>query len=352
MKITLLLFITAPLVVFSNVYRVNNNPGVDADFTTFAAAHAAAAPGDTLYIEGSFNSYGAATVSKPIVILGAGYFLTSNDSTQALPYSSNFTTMTIAAGAAGSYISGLNLTSAPSGPVVTISASNVSFVRNRVVNTATGTSTAIRGITISNSINNVLIAQNFLQIPVNNTTARSVLFIGTNSSGIIVSNNIILRGTSLTTDYNRAIEMPTSSQAIFTNNVVLGNWVSYNSILENNIHVRGIYTTSANNPNTTRNNLSYNTQFGNSNGNLQNITMNTVFTYSGPFAEDNYWSLRAGSPAIGSGSGGIDCGVYDGAFPLKKSGLPAIPAIFNAIVPLSATTSNGLEIEIQSKTHN
>lgn len=39
-------------------WRINNTPGIDADFTSFKEAHDAAAAGDTLMFEGSNALYG------------------------------------------------------------------------------------------------------------------------------------------------------------------------------------------------------------------------------------------------------------------------------------------------------
>lgn len=346
------------LLILSNgliatVYRVNNIPGIDADFTTFAAAQTAANNGDTLHIEGSFVSYGAVTLSKPLVILGAGYFINVNDSTQALPYSSSFTSFTINLSASGSYIAGLDITSANTTPLVSINASNITFVRNRVVNTNVSTTGTAGCITTATNLNGLLIAQNYMQQTYTSAShTRNVINLGTNNSGIIISGNILLRGTAASNSLSNAIIMPTSSQAIISNNVIVGRIAAYNSILENNIHVNGIYTSNTANPNILRHNVAYNTHFGNTNGNQGGIVMSTVFVWSGAYSTDSFWQLRSGSPALNAGAGNVDCGAFDGAFPMKLSGLPPIPAIFNAFVPTSATAVGGLEIEVKTKTHN
>src|SRR6187549_1803900 len=86
MKKLSLLIIFAILICgscFAKIWRVNNNVGINADFTTLQAAHNGAASGDTLYLEGSPNSYGALTCTKKLAIIGTGYFLDQNLNLQA-----------------------------------------------------------------------------------------------------------------------------------------------------------------------------------------------------------------------------------------------------------------------------
>ncbi len=57
----------------ATVRTVSNNPTRPAQFTTFAAAQTASVNGDTIYMYGSPFEYPAITVSKRLVIIGAGY---------------------------------------------------------------------------------------------------------------------------------------------------------------------------------------------------------------------------------------------------------------------------------------
>ena len=95
-KHALLLAVLAVLLVNNiqaAIWRVNNNPGINANFTSFTAAQNVASNGDTLYFEGSPVSYGDITITKPLVIIGPGYFLTENLQTQANPVSAQFGTV-------------------------------------------------------------------------------------------------------------------------------------------------------------------------------------------------------------------------------------------------------------------
>ena len=88
----------------AKIWRVNNNAGVDADFTDFITARNAASPGDTIHLEPSTTSYGDIFMIKRLHIVGSGYYLSSNDSTQAYLVSSTLGDVTFNAGSEGSSI--------------------------------------------------------------------------------------------------------------------------------------------------------------------------------------------------------------------------------------------------------
>ena len=86
-KLSILTVLAIVFAVSANatVWRVNNTPNVDADFSSLSTAvnDASVLPFDTLYVEGSNSSYGTSGVTKPLILIGSGYFLAENDSTQA-----------------------------------------------------------------------------------------------------------------------------------------------------------------------------------------------------------------------------------------------------------------------------
>ncbi|MCK4754754.1 MAG: right-handed parallel beta-helix repeat-containing protein, partial [Calditrichia bacterium] len=59
--------------------------------------------------------------------------------------------------------------------------------------------------------------------------------------------------------------------------------------------------------------------------------------------------LKNGSPAIGAGSGGTDCGAFGGLSPYILSGIPNLPHIYEADVPASASSESGLQVTIKVK---
>ncbi|MFZ4772097.1 MAG: hypothetical protein ACOYLO_18080, partial [Ferruginibacter sp.] len=103
----------------------------------------------------------------------------------------------------------------------------------------------------------------------------------------------------------------------FRNNVVSGYVSTYNGSpcginIENFVVQNNIFSTMdfATNNNDYSFNIANNTAFGNQNGNQQNVDMGTVFLYTG--SSDGQYQLKEGSPAIGAGTGGADCGAFGG----------------------------------------
>lgn len=109
------LFIIIETQSQAKVWRINSNIGVTADFQQ--AAQAIASPGvvndDTLYFEPSSTNYQGFTLSKRLVIIGSGYFLSGTNSNlglQADPTGAYFGNATILfdSTASGSTLMGLN----------------------------------------------------------------------------------------------------------------------------------------------------------------------------------------------------------------------------------------------------
>jgi hypothetical protein len=69
----LTLTILLPLFTLARVITVNNNAGSPSTFSSLQAAIATAATGDTIYVQGSATDYGNISITKRLVLLGAGY---------------------------------------------------------------------------------------------------------------------------------------------------------------------------------------------------------------------------------------------------------------------------------------
>jgi hypothetical protein len=325
-------------------WRLNNNPAVDADFTTFQAAHDAASAGDTIYFEGTGDQthYGTITIIKKLVIIGPGYFLMENDSTYANPVYARVLNMIIEPQAAGTEVYGLFFRANDgSGHYhIQIKASNVIIARNYFH------SLSYDRIKLSANIDNVTINQNYIQSLIE-TLTNSVV-----ANNIIISNNYI----------EDRISLNNLSNGILTNNVIRHGFVNvYNSQIKNNIiFATGLYEAFC--VNNTGNYIAYNLVSNNlvsggnyGPGNIGNVDMSTVFVgypAQGSYSTDGRWQLKAGSPAIGAGEGGIDCGMFGGSLPYVLSGLPAIPRIYEAIVPTAGSTTSGLPVIIKAKSQN
>lgn len=306
------------------VYVVNNQPNTDPDFSSLSAAYAAAADGDTLYICGSATGYGDLTLTIPLTLIGPGYFLTANPQTQATGYSAVLGTITYSTGSSGSLISGCQLSR------INVNTGNIIIKRNYINDSILSSSPSIP---IAAGVSNIAVVQNYLQRGTNYTSSL-ISALGTNSA-IYIANNILYSssGSGFT-----ILSIASSSTSTVENNIfyaTAGTASINNTTFQNNIIRAGYF-----NPGTGSsyfNNIGNATQFGTANGNQSNVNMATVFLLTG--SPDGMYSLIAGSPALGSGSNGADCGIFGGPSPYVLSGLPeGLPAIYEFLAPASGFT--------------
>lgn len=333
-KFAILLLCFGFLTANATSWRVNNNPAIDADFSTFEAAVAAASAGDTLYMEGSNLTYGQCTLTKPLVLIGPGFFLTENDSTQVSNLEANFETFIIDSTASGSRVYGCEFDDN-----VEINGSNVIFARNWVY----GESSYGIGINVGeeNEVINVSIIQNLV-----NKIEGGYYSYDPAANNILIANNII----------GGQIRFHSLSTLVITNNVVKNGINVYNSIIKNNIHYfNGGEGFMENGGNIFEYNLTAETTAPPGTGNIAGIDPLEVFVdYDGSlgYSTDGKWQLKEGSPAIGAGENGADCGAFGGTSPYVLSGLPAVPHIYEAIVPTSGSAASGLPVTIKVKSQN
>jgi hypothetical protein len=355
-RLSLFLFFSTLLFVSqvsAKIWRVNNNGGVTADFTTLQAAHNGAAAGDTIHLEGSPNGYGGLTCSKKLVIIGPGYFLGENPNTQAvaLPAYVN-STVAFNVGSEGSVIMGCDFNNSG----INIFCSDIVIRRNKfsqasgaTVDYYTGTINIYYQSNNSNlACNNIIISQNFGFIL--DASQRG-------STGILVSNNYIgWNGYGGDATTGAAVNMNSSTVAIFQNNIFRrGRVIAFNSNFTNNIMVAGTLEGSGN---LLANNIANGTQFGNANGNQQNVVMATVFVGTGSgISSDGTWKLKSGSPAIAAGFGStpgnpIDAGMYGTAFPYVLSGMPPIPSVYFFENQPVGSNADPIDVSIKVKSNN
>lgn len=88
--LSLTYLITCNVLFSQSILNVNNtSSGVTTQHTTLAAAVAAAAEGDIIYLYPSSISYGPATINKKLTIIGPGYLVAQNPSLEINTYVSN-----------------------------------------------------------------------------------------------------------------------------------------------------------------------------------------------------------------------------------------------------------------------
>ena len=147
--------------VSAKVWRVSNRPlDTDPDYTSLATAISNASDGDTIYVAGSPTSYGSVALSKKLIIIGPGYWLDVNDTTQAYQEPATITTVTFNAGSEGSVLEGMRIDGSATN-LVTINADNITLCKNYVRNTYDN-STA-RTVYIYSGLTGVTVKQNWLQ---------------------------------------------------------------------------------------------------------------------------------------------------------------------------------------------
>jgi predicted peptidase len=192
-------------------------------------------------------------------------------------------------------------------------------------------------VAFNNTCNNILLAQNYVIQQINANGGQI-----TNS---VITNNLI---------FGQITTGNTSGSLIVSNNVLgTTNWTYpidvNNATIQNNIVVDDFKYIDENSGNTITYNLLA-TDGTNSDGNQYNIDMNLVFAdYDGALdmSTDGKWKLKEGSPAIGAGISGADCGAFYGPSSYVLSGIPGLPHIYEADVPVSATSESGLEVTIK-----
>jgi hypothetical protein len=300
----------------AKIWRVNNNTGITADFTTAQAAHDGAATGDTLHFEPSLISYGNLVITKRLVLIGVGDFLNVNANQQASGIAATITDLNISStGASGTVI------------MVSISYAFISSVSNIVM----------QRCFISNRID----ATGATNLVIRNCFVQNDLNLGTGSTNMLIHNNI-LRG---------RINMDAGASATILNNVISMNGNTstiYNSTFRSNIFVSGGLSSAPGS--TLENNLAPDGSIPSGNGNQQNVNMNNVFVNYGS-GLDKDLQLKAGSPAIGTGYGGVDAGPFGGSSPYVLSVQPNIPAIYKLNAPPSVS-GNTMNVIISTKSNN
>jgi hypothetical protein len=311
--------------VQAKIWRVNNNVGIAADFTTIQNAHNAAAAGDTLYLEGSNTSYGTLTSTKQLYIIGPGYFLDQIPNSQVGQLTAKVDNFTLNTGAAGTVIMGVDFY----GNSLTINCNDVTIRKNKFSSPSgndplywpgTITLNHVNNSSVNPGVSNIIIAQN-IGVTISATKP---------SNNILITNNIITypanHGENTT---NPCLDGGQNTVMLIQNNIFRRARISvYGSTITNNIMVAGSFLP---NNNLYSNNIGNSTQFGTDNGNQSNVAMTSVFTGTG--APDEAYKLKAGSPAIGAGYGStasspIDCGIYSGSLPYVVAGQVNMPVIY------------------------
>jgi hypothetical protein len=350
----------------ANIWRVNNksnydgstkwgeNFGGSAAYPVFAQINQAVAfgivkDGDTIHVEGSTDIYDNASITKKLVIIGTGYFLTDNPKTTNNTLESKVSQLMFSAGSEGSQAIGLDIVN--NGNIyhayVYVNVNDITVKRCRIE----------RGISFATGLTDVYITGNFFP----NTFVTNVLFTNGNiyfvpPTDIVFNNNICQK----TLNWGKPIDDPTTLWPILqcNNNVFDGpdnlakpNLAFSTPEFKNNILMP---TNAIVNIAASAGVIAYNigtqpSQFGMENHNLVVPAIPSIFVTSS--SPDGAYQIATGSQAHNSGSDGTDRGAMGGvAFSGRYtlSGMAAIPVIYEITTP--GATSSDLPVTISART--
>ena len=350
----------------AKVWRVNNrsnyngsnlwgdNYGGSAAYPVFAQINQAVgfgtvANGDTLHVEGSTTLYTNATITKRLVIIGTGYFLTDNPATSNTTLPSQVTYIQFNNNSQGSFVMGMDFVNGgnTADGFVYVNVNDITVKRNRLE----------RGVRFETSLADVYILQNFFP----STIVTNALFTNGNSffippTGIVFNNNICQKTLTWGTPINNPGTLWPLLQC--NNNVFDGpdnlanpNLAFSTGEFRNNILMP---TNAVVNIAASVGAVAYNigtmpSQFGTADGNLVVPAITSLFVSSA--SRDGMYMIADGSQADNNGHDGADRGAFGGAAVTRRytlSGLPNIPVIYQ-VTTSGVADNSGLPVTLKAR---
>jgi hypothetical protein len=308
------------------IRRVNNNGITGTNiYATLQLAHNAASAGDIIQVEPSTTAYSSLTISKPLTIVGAGYFLGENapPALQATAFPATIADVTFAAGSTGTVVSGLE-----SNSTFYVQANNITIQRCKIA----GYIYLGYGLVTDGAV----IRQNYCP-GVQQSSA---------STNSLITNNIFING---------SVSLPGANTGEFNNNTVIASPVSLNYFNVRNNYFNSTFTPTANT------NWAYNlftngtlSTLGTQSNNTTSVPLTAVFVLAptAPGQFDAWYKLKTGTnPATSGGQGGVDIGATGSAtnYGYRFAGLPAIPAIYQLNQSVSG---NSLNVTLGTRSNN
>ncbi len=325
----------------ATIWRVNNN-GFSANFTSLQEANDDnnVLNGDTIHVEGSPIDYSGASISKKLIIIGTGFFLSENPNTSSNLLEAIILDIQFNNGSAGSQLIGIHLKSSNG---IYISVSDILIKRCKID----------ANIRLIDQLSDIIITQNFFA---GQSTSSSISPSSNGFPANVVFNNNICQKTLILPDgytlsecRNNVFDCPAISGEPSIKMLV--------SSFENNILKTTNATADINKG--TNNNVSYNigtsanNQFGTAKNNIVVANMANLFVDAAANSPDGDYQLKPGSAGSNNGSDETDRGVFGGVAITNRytlSGLAPIPVIYKIITPSVTTQSGDLQVTIQART--
>ena len=353
MRRILLLALVSVAFVFSSEdvcarsWRINSSTEAKADFTSLSDALKSLEVfnGDTLYLDaGCFVS--GCTINKSVTIIGTGFNLAGSPVKEAV-IGSTLSIETSDVKVEGCVING--------DVELITKIADVTFERCRILGTATKSSGSNiegpfkflscflgGGISQYNTGSNFVISNNIIRGQLSNL-----------NSATITNNVIVYDGRDSKTDY-ALVEITNSS---ISNNIIINTNTKYSVNTDQTVFYYKNNTIQDTNPasnnSIVRNVLSTAVEYAFPNypdNKFIGATLEDVFVMEGGI--DAMYELKEGSPALGYGTNGYDCGIFSGPYPFVLSGRPRlVPYIYEATIP-NQSTDGKLNITLKIKSQN
>ncbi|HYG03597.1 MAG TPA: hypothetical protein VD927_14210 [Chryseosolibacter sp.] len=343
MKKSLLIAITACSFFFSannhaqaTVWVVNS--GGIGDFTNAQDAITAATAGDTLYFVGSPVSYGNFTVTKPLTLIGPGYFLNENPNAYVNKYSPQIGTITIESdnptdgtrdlnsGAAGTRLIGIQST------YLTVRVNNVTVDRCKIYYLqGQGNDTVIpANITVTRSY-----VEGYISDVINSTFENTIF--PPYGQAMYDVEGCLIKNCDLGYVY--------TAEAL--NSIFLNCRFYYSNEILHFQDANNVRHCVFNNADP-----SANAEYTAGTNNIFSVPEASFYIDPQPTALDAKKQLHATSPGIGAGEGGVNVGAFGGASPYVLSGIPPIPAVYEITAPSAVNAPDGLPVTIKVRANN
>ena len=301
------LFLMTLNVQSQNVITVDNRANTGADYTSLATAVSNATFNDIIQIHPSAVSYGNATITIPLTLVG----LSHNPANSKSGEKAIVGTITFTSSSAGSLVTGLQVGTINTSSQIDVT--GIKIVNNRISNRVIGSNTAL--------VNNWVIEGNIF-------TNGYVHTGGVNVNGWMVKNNIF------DTNNNYPIQAA-NDQTSFLNNIVIsstGNFANActDTIVSNNIFILEgsiadvilLNSTVVFSNNMTRNTTGFPVTPLSGTGNYDGV--NPEFSFSFANIADYYnndYNVTNAS-ALNGGTDGTDLGVFGALFTFDVQGRP------------------------------
>ncbi|MCM1109573.1 MAG: hypothetical protein NC388_11095 [Clostridium sp.] len=333
-------------------WRINSNPDAKAHFTSINAAMESLEvfKGDTLYLDPGcvLNNQ---SITKGVTIIGPGYDLDENVLGNT---SLGGKTLVNQKGSntkiEGCHLAYIEMTNSSN---ITVERCKIGFIHHNGCSNISYLSCFIYGK--SGSYHHSLYDMNYSTLFITNCIILNGIRGIQNTSTI--TNNVIFHDGYGVYQTPSTYTLENVKNATITNNIIINTSTGYKVdddqipyFYKNN----NIENTAVTDNNTISNNVlsteSKHAFANHPNNKFIGATAADVFTLTGK--EDAMYRLKAGSPAIGYGANGYDCGVYSGAYPYVESGRPRfMPYIYDARIP-NQPTDGKLNVTLKIKSQN